>query len=561
MDVPACPHTASRASKHGTGTSIYDPGTWSGWDRTDPRVGRSADDRVGLARVWRASEERASGCPRPIDRAEPGGVSRLDRLEYPRPGAPVRIPTVTRTSSQEQVERCFARMDEVDAQIRSVCTRNDAALETARHLDELEDHEPRGPLHGRPVLVKDNIDTADLPTTAGSLALAEQPNPSRDAALVTRLREAGMVVIGKANLSEWANIRDDKSTSGWSAYGGLTRNPYAMNRSAGGSSSGSGAAVAAGITPFAIGSETDGSISCPAAFNGCVGIKPTVGLVSTEGVVPISASQDSPGPMASTVREAAALLSVLAGNGTDYASHATEGRLAGKRVGVPRKTYWGYSAHADRHAERAVELLAAEGATIVDNTDLKSLDDFVWANELLVLLAELRSGLPEYFATRPGDGPRTLDDVVAFNRKNADAELAHFGQNLFEQALAGPGVDSQEYADARAACLTYARDEGIDAVLRAHDLDALVTPSYPPAMPIDLVNPEAIAGSCTSPAAVSGYPLVTPPSGLAAGLPVAVSFWGTAGSEATLVEIAHAYEIARDGDSGPLPGPTFQTFI
>jgi amidase len=469
---------------------------------------------------------------------------------------------VTEMRSQEQVERCLARMDEVDEQVRSVCTRNDAALETARRLDdEAENREPRGPLHGRPVLVKDNIDTADLPTTAGSLALAEQPNPSRDAALVTRLREAGMVVIGKANLSEWANIRDDNSASGWSAYGGLTRNPYAMNRSAGGSSSGSGAAVAAGITPFAIGTETDGSISCPAAFNGCVGIKPTVGLVSTEGVVPVSASQDSPGPLAPTVREAAALLTVLADDGTDYAGHAAEGRLAGKRIGVPRKTYWGYSAHADRHAERAVELLAAEGATIVDNTDLESLAEFAWANELLVLLAELRSGLAEYLATRPGDGPRTLDDVVDYNRKHADIELAHFGQNLFEQALAGPGVDSQEYADARAACLTHARDQGIDAVLKAHDLDALVTPSYPPAMPIDLVNPEAIGGSCTSPTAVSGYPLLTVPSGLAAGLPVAVSFWGTAGSETTLVEIAHGYEVARDRDSGPLPGPTFQTFV
>ena len=469
---------------------------------------------------------------------------------------------MTETSAQEQVERSFARMDEVDGRIASVCTRNDAALEHARRLDdETRAGRVRGPLHGRPVLVKDNIDTADLPTTAGSLALAEQPNPRQDAALVRRLREAGMVVLGKANLSEWANIRDDNSASGWSAYGGLTRNPYAMNRSAGGSSSGSGAAVAARIVPYAIGTETDGSISCPAAFNGSVGLKPTVGLVPTEGVVPVSASQDAPGPLALTVRDAAALLGLLAGNGTDYAAHATAGRLAGKRIGVPRKDYWGYSHHADRHAERAVELLAAEGATIVDNTDLESLVDFTWANELVVLLAELRIGLAEYLATRPGDGPRTLEDVVAFNREHAGLELAHFGQNLFEQALAGPGMDSKEYADARAACLTQARDRGIDAVLRAHDLDALVTPSYPPAMPIDLVNPESIGGSCTSPTAVSGYPLLTVPSGLAAGLPVAVSFWGTAGSEATLVEIAHGYETARDGDSGPLAGPTFPGFV
>jgi amidase len=469
---------------------------------------------------------------------------------------------VTEWSSREQVEASLARMDEVDGLIASVCTRNDAALEEADRLDEdARDGRIRGPLHGRPVLVKDNVDTADLPTTAGSLALAELPHPGRDATLVRRLRGAGLVVVGKTNLSEWANIRDDSSTSGWSAYGGLTRNPYALNRSSGGSSSGSGAAVAAGITTFAVGTETDGSISCPAAFNGCVGLKPTVGVVPTDGVVPISSAQDSPGALAGTVRDAAALLDVLAGNGVDYASHATPGRLAGKRIGVPRGTYWGYSPHADRHAERAVELLAAEGATIVDKTDLESLTDFAWANELLVLLAELREELPAYLRTRAGDGPRTLEDVVAYNRAHADTELAHFGQNLFEQALAGPGVGSTEYAEARAACLEHARDRGIDAVLREHQLDALVTPSYPPAMPIDLVNREAIGGSCTSPAAVAGYPLLTVPSGLAAGLPVAVSFWGTAGSETTLVEIAHGYEEARNRDSGPLPDPTFPTFV
>ena len=469
---------------------------------------------------------------------------------------------MTPTSSADQVAHVFARMDEVDGLVASVCTRNDAAPEQARQRDdEARAGRSRGPLHGRPVLVKDNVDTADLPTTAGSMALAGLPHPSRDAALVRRLRDAGMVVVGKANLSEWANIRDHESTSGWSAYGGLTRNPYALNRSAGGSSSGSGAAVGAGITPFAVGTETDGSITCPAAFNGCVGLKPTVGLVPTDGVVPVSASQDSPGPMATTVRDAAALLGVLAGNGTDYASHAVEGRLAGKRVGVPRRHFWGYSRHADEQAERAVALLAAEGATIVDHTDLDSLAGLAEEDELLVLLAELRAGLPRYLATRAGDGPRTLADVVGYNREHAGVELAHFGQSLFERALEGPGVDSEEYAAARARCLTHARDDGIDAVLRAHDLDALVTPSYAPAMPIDLVNPEAHGGSCTGPTAMAGYPLLTVPTGLAAGLPVAVSFWGTAGSESTLVEIAHGYEAARDRDTGPLPAPTFTPFI
>jgi amidase len=465
-------------------------------------------------------------------------------------------------TSRDQVERLLDRIESVDVHTNAVCTLHPDALGQAGARDaEAADGRRRGPLHGVPVLVKDNVDTHDLPTTAGSLALAGAPPPAQDAPLVRRMREAGMVVLGKTNLSEWANIRDEMSTSGWSGYGGLTRNPYALNRSAGGSSSGSGAAVAAGLAPLAIGTETDGSITCPAAFNGCVGIKPTVGLVPTDGVVPISHSQDSPGPMAATVREAAALLGVLAGNGTDYAAHAVEGRLAGKRIGVPRASYWGYSPQADAAAERAVRLLAAEGATIVDATDLTSLTEQTGEDELLVLLAELRSGLAGYLAGRPGDVPRTLEDVVAFNRAHAESELQHFGQSLFEKALEGPAVGSEEYVAARARCVAAARDEGIDAVLRAHELDALVTPSYAPACPIDLVNAEAHPGACTSPTAMAGYPLLTVPTELAAGLPVAVSFWGTAGSEATLVEIAHGYEAARDRTSGPLPAPTFPTFV
>ncbi|WP_246861438.1 amidase family protein [Nocardioides sp. SYSU D00065] len=462
----------------------------------------------------------------------------------------------------DEVDRLLARIEAVDPLVNAVCTLHPEAAAQARALDrEAAAGHVRGPLHGRAVLVKDNIDTHDLVTTAGSLALADAPPPVRDATLVRRLRAAGLVVLGKTNLSEWANIRDESSASGWSAYGGLTRNPHALNRSSGGSSSGSGAAVAAGLASLAVGTETDGSITCPAAFNGCVGIKPSVGTVPTDGVVPIAPSQDSPGPMARTVRDAAALLGVMAGDGTDYAAHAVAGRLAGRRIGVPRATYWGYSPHADAAAERAVSLLAAQGATIVDGTDLPTIDDRVWEDELLVLLAEFRTGVADYLATRPGDVPRTLEELVAFNRAHAATELAHFGQSLFEKALEGPLAGSAAHLAARERGVAATRDDGIDAVLRAHDLDALVTPSYAPAHPIDLVNPESFPGSCTGPSAVAGYPLVTVPTELAAGLPVAVSFWGTAGAETTLVEIAHGYEAARDATSGPLPEPAYAPFV
>ncbi|MGH3470939.1 MAG: amidase family protein [Nocardioidaceae bacterium] len=465
------------------------------------------------------------------------------------------------TTAREGVESLLDRIETVDPLVNAVCTINTDAIGVADERDaETRAGQARGPLHGQPVLVKDNVDTADLLTTAGSLALADVP-PSADAMLVSRLRDAGMIVLGKTNLSEWANMRDQASTSGWSAYGGLTRNPYGLNRSAGGSSSGSGAAVAARLAPYAIGTETDGSITCPAAFNGCVGIKPTVGLVPTQGVVPISRSQDSPGPMALTVRDAAALLTVLSGGQTDYAAHAVPGGLQGKRIGLPRKLFWGYSGPADAAAEHAVGLLAAQGTTIVDGADLLSMVDYGFDDELHVLLAELVAGMASYLATRPDGSPSTLADLVEFNKGHSEDELRYFGQSFFELALDVPGIDSVEYAKARAACLEHGRDEGIDKVLREHRLDALLTPSYSPSIPVDLVNDEHHAGSCTQPAAMAGYPLLTVPSGLALGLPVGVTFWGTSGSEATLIEVAHGYELARDADAGPLSVPTFPAFV
>ena len=461
-------------------------------------------------------------------------------------------------TSQEQVEALLARIDEIDPHTNAVSDLDPTALEQARARDaEAAEGRSRGPLHGRPVLVKDNIETADLATTAGSLALADNP-PSQDADLVTRLREAGMVVLGKTNLSEWANIRDSGSTSGWSAYGGLTRNPYALNRSACGSSSGSAAAVAARLAPFAVGTETDGSITMPAAFTGCVGIKPTVGTVSTRGVVPIAPSQDSPGPMALTVADAAALLTVLAGDGPEYAPHAVPGRLQGKRIGAPRKS-WGYSRAADDATEHALSLLAAEGAEIVDGTEITALDTYDDESELTVLLTELVPSLADYLRTRPG-APQTLAEVVEFNRQHADRELEWFGQDLFEMALGLPGPDSKEYDAARAACLAAGRD-GIDQTLREHRLDALLAPAAAPAIPIDLANAEHHWGGCTETSAMAGYPIMTVPTQLVHGLPVALCLWGTAGSETTLIEIAAGYEAARDAETGPLPEPGFPEFV
>ena len=466
-------------------------------------------------------------------------------------------------TSRDLVEQSLARTAEVDPRVNAVCTLDPTALAQADERDaETARGESRGPLHGVPVLIKDNIETAGLATTAGSSALAAADPPATDAELVRRLRAAGLVVLGKANLSEWANFRDEASTSGWSAHGGLTRNPYGLNRSAGGSSSGSGAAVGAGIVSLAVGTETDGSITSPAAYNGCVGLKPTVGLVPTSGVVPISSSQDAPGALASTVAGAAALLGVLADRPEIGAAGAPD-RLVGKRIGVPRGPWWGYSAHADAAGEQALRLLRDAGAVIVDDIDLGELTSYGPEDEYAVLLAEFGPGLADYLATRTsssGDLPRTLTDLIAHNRTHADVELVHFGQSILEEALVAPGLDSPEYAAARARCQEISRG-AIDTALTTHRLDALVTPSYAPAHPIDLVNAEPGSGSCTSPTAMAGYPLLTVPVGLAGGLPVAVSFWGTAHSEVTLVEVAAGFEAARDRAHGPLPAPTFAPFV
>jgi amidase len=462
-------------------------------------------------------------------------------------------------SSVALVEELQARNREVDPLVNAICTPNPAALTQAAQLDaERDDGRVRGPLHGVPVLVKDNIDTADLPTTAGSLALADQPPPPKDAPLVRRLREAGCVVLGKTNLSEWANFRGSASSSGWSAYGGLTRNPYALNRSAGGSSSGSGAAVAAGLADFAVGTETNGSIVCPAALNGIIGLKPTVGLISQQGIVPISHSQDTAGPMTRTVEQAAALLTVLTGGATDYTEECRGEDLSDVRIGVPRGPLWGYSTGLDQVTEQALEILSQCGATLVDHLSLPTPGGD--EDQLQVLAHELKVDMAAYLATRSDGGPRTLDDLIAFNREHADVELEWFGQELFERAAATEGLDSPAYVTARLTALRAGR-EGIDNLLRDNQLDALVTPSYSPAWTIDLVNGDHVLGSSSSHAALAGYPLLSVPSGLVSGLPVGITFSGTGRSDATLIRLAHAFETARIKADGPFPTPEFTQWV
>jgi amidase len=458
--------------------------------------------------------------------------------------------------AQDEVRRLLGLVEEVDPQIRAVNAVNPHALAEAETLDrETAAGHSRSPLHGRAVLVKDNIDTAGLASTAGSMALAEEP-PELDAPLVRRLRESGMVVLGKTNLSEWANIRDDHSTSGWSAHGGLTRNPYALNRTAWGSSSGSGAAVAARLAPFAVGTETNGSITAPAAACGLVGLKPTVGLVPTEGVVPISWSQDSPGPMALTVADTAALLDAMAGTST--AADLLRS-VHGRRIGVPRDL-WGYSVAADSAAERALEILSAAGAVIVDKLALpalKGLDDTV---ALTLMLVELKVGLPKYLATR--DAPvKTLADVIAFNRAHAEEELRWFGQGLLEQAEQTEGVASAAYLESVDACTAAGLAE-LDRTLGEHSLDALVAPAMAPPSPIDLVNGDVgVDGGASDSSALAGSPILTVPVELTHGLPVAVSLWGARGSEQTLLQLGQALESGRDARTGPLPEPTFPEWV
>lgn len=463
-------------------------------------------------------------------------------------------------TSRQLVERYLQRIESLDAtgpKLRAVLETNPDALDIATALDaERRAGKVRGPLHGIPVLVKDNIDTADrMHTTAGSQALAAD-RPSRDAFIVERLRAAGAIVLGKTNLSEWANFRSTHSSSGWSARGGQARNPYALDRTPSGSSSGSAIATAANYCTVAVGTETDGSITSPSSACSLVGLKPTVGLVSRSGIVPISHTQDTAGPMCRTVGDAAALLHVL--GGADPRDVATRGvrndaylgaldvnGLKGARIGVARDKLTGYSVSADAAFEQALAVMKDRGAVIVDPADITTVNKFNDA-EFDVLLYEFKADLERYLATRSAGAPaRTLDALIAFNRDHADAEMPYFKQEIFEMSAKKGPLTSPGYRKALAHCRTMSRTQGLDATFAKHRVDAIVAPTSGPPWLIDLVNGDAgSGGSSTTPCAVAGYPAITVPMGYTRGLPLGITFMGRPWSEATLLKLAYAYEQA-----------------
>jgi amidase len=465
-----------------------------------------------------------------------------------------------RYSARSLTEKYLSRIAEIDRQgpgLHSVLETNPDAIAIARALDEERRVKgPRGPMHGIPVLIKDNIDTADrMTTTAGSLAL-EGSIALQDSFVAQRLRAAGAVILGKTNLSEWANYRSTHSSSGWSGRGGQVRNPYILDRNPCGSSSGSGSAGSANLAAVTVGTETDGSIVCPSALCGLVGIKPTVGLVSRSGIVPISASQDTAGPMCRTVADAAALLSVLTGiDPRDSATSASAGKsapdytqfldpngLRGARIGVARK-FFGYSRDVDTLMESCISEMKGLGAVIVDPADLPDSD--VGHYESIVLSYEFKDGLNKYLAgTRPSVAVRSLADAIAFNEKNSAREMPYFGQEIFQQSQARGPLTDKMYTDAVEKCRTLSREQGIDAVLKKNNLQALIAPAGGPAWLIDLITGDHDTGGSSSPAAVAGYPNIAVPAGFVHGLPVGISFFGAAWSEPVLIKLAYAFEQA-----------------
>jgi amidase len=476
-------------------------------------------------------------------------------------------------TSERLVQLYLSRIDAVDKngpQINAVLAVNPDALAIAGTLDqERKSGHVRGPLHGIPILLKDNIDTSDKTgTTAGSLALADWHAP-QDAFVAARLRAAGAVILGKTNLSEWANYRSTHSTSGWSGRGGQTKCPYALDRNPSGSSSGSGAGAASSLCAAAVGTETDGSVTGPSSTNGIVGIKPTVGLVSRSGIIPISISQDTAGPMARTVRDVAILLSVMAGvdpgdpagaasqgKATDYTRFLDANGLRGARLGIARK-FFANNGPMDAFLNGCVDALKKAGAEVIDPADLATHGQME-APESQVLLYEFKDGVNRYLARLPSGSPaRTLEELMAFNEKNRDREMPFFGQELFIQAQAKGPLTEPAYTKARADCVRLSRQEGIDALLAQYKLDAIVTLTSGPACLIDHIDGDTDTGGCTTPAAVAGYPHITVPAGLYRGLPIGLSFFSTAWSEPKLIKLAYGWEQQMNARRRP----TFATSV
>jgi amidase len=470
-------------------------------------------------------------------------------------------------TSRSITENYLTRIEAVDKDgpgVNSVIEINPDALALAEAADKAarQSGSIRGALHGIPVLIKDNIETADrMQTTAGSLALFDS-RPAQDSFVVQRLRAAGAVILGKTNLSEWANIRSAHSTSGWSGRGGLTRNPYALDRNACGSSSGTGAAVAANLCAVGVGTETDGSVVCPSSANGLVGIKPTLGLISRRGIVPIAHSQDTAGPMARTVRDAAILLTAMAGvdprdsatadatgKATDYTRCLDPNGLRGARIGVARK-YFGFNDAVDSLMNDVLEEMKRSGAELIDPADLESHGKFD-DSEFTVLLYELKADLDAYLKTRPDARIHSLAEAIDFNQRNKDKEMPYFGQDIFLKAEAKGPLTSKEYLDALDANQRLSRKEGIDGVMDKNRLHAIVAPTGSPAWLTDLINGDHAAGGSSNAAAVAGYPDITVPAGLIDGLPVGISFFGRAWSEPVLLKIAYAFEQATRARKPP----------
>jgi amidase len=512
-------------------------------DRRDfVRLGLAAGAVAGMAQSGAAAAAAAQG-----------GILEAGAMEQ---GAQMRAGKLTSHALVSQYLARIAAIDKAGPKLHSVIELNPDALKIAADLDrERAAGKVRGPLHGIPVLLKDNIATGDkMSTSAGSLAL-DGVRTSRDAFVAAQLRAAGAVIIGKTNLSEWANMRSTHSVSGWSGRGGQTKNPYALDRNTSGSSSGSGAAIAASLATLAVGTETDGSIVSPSSTCGIVGIKPTLGLVSRSGIIPIAHSQDTAGPMTRTVSDAALMLTAMAGvdssdpatatgagRATNYASALRKDGLQGKRIGVARN-FFGRNDAVDALIEKELEVLKAQGAVLVDvtvpNTD--KYDD----SETAVLLHEFKPDLAAWLEGYAAHAPiKSMADVIAFNDKHAAREMPYFAQEHLVASQAKAGLDSSEYKEALANNLRYSREEGIDKVMAEHKLDALVAPTGGPAWVTDYINGDHYGGSFSSPAAVAGYPHITVPAGYTRGLPVGISFVGGAYSEATLIAMAYAYEQA-----------------